>query len=320
MKSVNDHPRRILTVAAGLLLSVGVLLSHRFLPNQASDLSIEAIRSLHGPGFGVVAILILMLVRNGNHRAVAYLKAAAFATVLAGLSEAAQIPGPRDAQFADLLTDALGIVVFLGTVAVFDRSFRDALGKGQRVLLAAVSVSALLATLLPTLWLSYALVHRGQSLPQILRFDAVWERAYSSGNTDRLMVIPSPAEWPVTQGNVAQLVSAGRSGIMLRVYRHPDWSGYAAVSFVAATGGETSRRIAVGIRDIRPSEKSAEARYMAGFNVSRQPTRYRIMFEELRSVSAEREFDIEHVHNLVISDWAAESGVEILVGDFRLER
>lgn len=59
---------------------------------------------------------------------------------------------------------------------------------------------------------------------------------------------------------------------------------------------------------------------MGGFDVSREPTRYRIMFEELRSASAERGFDIEHVHNLVISDWAAESGVEILIGDFRLER
>ena len=118
-------------VAAGLLLSVGVLLSHRFLPNQASDLSIEGIRSLHGPGFGVVAILVLMFVRNGNHRAVAYLKAAPFATVLAGFSEAAQIPGPRNPQFRDLLIDALGIVAFLGPVALFDRSFRDALGKGR---------------------------------------------------------------------------------------------------------------------------------------------------------------------------------------------
>ena len=68
---------------------------------------------------------------------------------------------------------------------------------------------------------------------------------------------------------------------MLRVYPHPDWSGYAAVSFVAATVDETSRRIAVGIRDIGQSERSAEVRYMAGFDVSREPTHYRIMFEEL---------------------------------------
>ena len=89
---------------------------------------------------------------------------------------------------------------------------------------------------------------------------------------------------------------------------------------VAVTVGEASRRIAVGVREIRQSEESEEVRYMTGFDVGREPTRYRILFEELRSASTEREFDIEHVHNLVISDWAAEGGVEILVGDFRLER
>jgi hypothetical protein len=322
MKTESGNTRTLLTVVAGVVLTVAVLLAHRFLPNQASDLAIEAIQSLHGPGFGLVAILvlILLLVRNDNSRVASYLKAAVFAMVLAGLAEAAQIPGPRDAQFADLLTDALGIAGFLGTAAVLDRRIRHTLRRRQRVLLAAVSLPALLITLLPTLWLTSALAHRSLSLPQILSFDKVWERSYSSGNRDRLTVIPVPAGWPLIDGNVAQLVSAGRWGIMLRIDPHPDWRGYSAVSFVAATVGETSRRISVGIRDIRPGRGTAEARYFADFDINEEPSRYRILLEELRSASSEREFDVEYVHDLVISDSHAAIGVEILVGDFRLER
>jgi len=109
MTTANPSTRRIRIVAAGLLLTVIVLLAHQYLPDQISNLAHEAIRSLHGPGFGVVALLMLLLLRDRDRPAVGYVKAAAFAMVLAAVAEAAQIPGPREAEIGDLLTDALGL-------------------------------------------------------------------------------------------------------------------------------------------------------------------------------------------------------------------
>ena len=91
------------------------------------------------------------------------------------------------------------------------------------------------------------------------------------------------------------------------------------MSFMAASVGEASRRVAVGIRDIRPARGTPDVRYFTGFDIGPEPTRYRISLDELSCSSAEREIDIGHVSDLVISDSHNEVGVEVLIGDVRLE-
>jgi len=267
MSESNSRLRRIYSFAAGALLVASVIGAHIILPVQASALDVEAIRSLHGPGFGLVAILALLFFRNGSRPMNAYLIAAACAAILAGLSEAAQIPGPRDAEFNDLLVDAIGIVGFLGIAAFFDPRLRGEVSGQQRVLLALIGVPALLITVLPTLLLSSALVQRSLAFPVILNFEQVLEHAYSSGDEDRLERISAPDGWPADINKVARLRSAGRWGILFRVFPYPDWRGYSAVSFVAASVGEASRRVTVGIRDIRPGRGTPEVRYFAGFEI-----------------------------------------------------
>ena len=127
-------------VIVGVLLTVTVLLAHRYLPSQISHLAHEAIRSLHGPGFGLVALLMMLLLRTVDRPVAGYVKAAAFAMVLAAASEAAQIPGPREAEVGDLLTDALGIIAFLGMAAILDRGIRQTIGTSRVLLLAVISI------------------------------------------------------------------------------------------------------------------------------------------------------------------------------------
>ena len=320
MKITDSQKRQIWTVSAALLLTVIVLLAHQYLPNQISDLAHKAIRSLHGPGFGVVALLIVMLLRRDGRPIVAYIKAAAFSMILAVVAEAAQIPGTREPQLSDLLVDALGILGFLGTAAVFDRGIRSAIGKRRAILLALIGIPALVLTLIPTLWLSYALVMRSQSLPQILSFDETWEQTYSSGLDDGLEIIPAPAGWPAGSGNIARLHSAGRWGLMMHIRPHPDWSDYVAVSFVAATSNEESRRIALGLWGINPGDGTPPGRYYTRAKVGREPARYCILFEDLNKPSSQREFDLAQVYELLVGATEDEIGVELLVDDFRLEK
>jgi len=321
MTTANPSTRRIRIVAAGLLLTVIVLLAHQYLPDQISNLAHEAIRSLHGPGFGVVALLMLLLLRDRDRPAVGYVKAAAFAMVLAAVAEAAQIPGPREAEIGDLLTDALGIFAFLGVAAIFDGVLRSEIAKWQVLLLALVSIPALALTLKPTIWLSYALVKRAQTLPQILSFDEAWEQTYSSGVDGGLEIIPAPDGWPEGSGQIARLHSAGKWGLMLHIRPHPDWSGYAAVSFVAATSNdEELRGIALGLWGINPGNGTPQGRYYTRARIFREPSRYCILFDDVNKPSSQRRFDFTQVYELLVGATKDEVGVEILVDDFRLEK
>jgi len=312
--------QQICKVAAGALLIIGVLLAHLFQPSEASALAAETIRSLHGPGFGVVALIIIKFLRSGGRPTVVYTRAAAFAMLLAVLAEAAQISGPRSAQISDIFVDALGILGFLGTAAILERQFREAIGKPRVVLVLVISIPALVLTVTPTLSLSFALAMRAQVLPQILSFDKGWERVYSSGEDAQLEIVPAPMGWPEGSGNIARLRSAGQWGLMLHIYPHPDWSEYSAVSFVAATTDGESRRIAIGLWGIVPSDGTLPGRYYTTRMVRPVPARYCVSFEDLDKQSIDREFDLTHVYELLLGATEKVTGDELLVDDFRLER
>ena len=320
MNATNEKAQQILKVSAAALIAVIVLLAHLYLPSQASALASETIRSLHGPGFGIVALMIMKLMRRGARSTGAYIRAATFAMLLAVISEAAQIPGPREAQVSDLFIDALGVLGFLGTAAVLDRGVRAEIGKRRIVLLSVISTPALVFTLLPTLWLSYALVMREQALPQVLTFDEVWERAYSSGEGARPELIPAPTGWPEGSGNIARLRSAGQWSLMLHIYPHPDWSQYGGISFVAATTDGESRRIALGFWGIVPGDGTLPGRYYTTKMVGPDPARYCVSFDDLRKSSTDREFDLTHVYELLLGATKYITGEELLVDDFRLEK
>jgi len=311
------HTRAVL---AGAALVIVVLVAHLYMPSEISALASDVIGSLHGPGFGVVALLMLKLARVDDRPLTPYITAATLAMILAGLAEAAQIPGSREAQLSDLIVDATGIVGFLTAAAVFDRRVRDAIGRVWTVLLSLICIPALVLTLTPTLWQAYALAMRSQVMPQILTFDKAWESTYGKGALADFDLIPAPAGWPKDSGNIALLRSAGQYGLMLHIYPYPDWSGYAGVSFVAATTDGESRRIALGLWGIVPNDGTLPGRYYTTKMVGPDPARYCLSFVDVHKSSTDREFDLTHVYELLIGATKHVTGEELLVDDFRLEK
>jgi len=160
---------------------------------------------------------------------------------------------------------------------------------------------------------------RSQALPQILTFDRAWEQAYSAGEESAPKIIPAPAGWPEESGKIACLRSAGQWGLMLHIYPFPDWSAYSALSFVTATTKGESRRIAVGLWGIKPNDGTLSGRYHTTVKIRPDPARYCILFDRLDDSSAERIFDLTHVSEFLLGATNDETGVEILVDDFRLE-
>ena len=306
-------------VLAGILLIAAVLGAHYYMPAQTSALAAEAIRSLHGPGFGIVALLVVRLFRFKDGPLTVYFKAAAVTMLLAVLAELTQIPGPRKAQVEDLVIDALGIVGFLGCAAALDRKVVRAIGRSRAVGLALVGITTLVMSILPTAWLTYALVMRANALPQLLSFDAAWEKTYAYGDAVDYEVIPAPEGWPAGSGNIARLHSAGTYGLMLHLHAYPDWSNYAGVSFIAATTGGETRRIALGLWGLKPGDGSLAGRYYTRTKITPEPVRYCISFSELPQDSSERPIDLRKISELLVGAARNEIGVTVYVDDFRLE-
>jgi hypothetical protein len=311
---------RAIRIGAGMLLTAAVLGAHFYMPSQTSALAAEAIRSLHGPGFGIVALLVFKLGRFTGGTVATYIKAGAATMLLAVLAEAAQIPGGREAQLEDLLIDALGIIGFLGCAAALDRNVLAAVGGPRTVGFALIGIPALIAAVAPTIWLTYALVMREQSMPQLLSFDQAWETTYASGDKADYDVIPAPEGWPEGSGNIARLNSAGDFGLMLHLHSYPDWSGYKAISFVAGTTGGETRRIALGFWGLKPDDGSKPGRYYTQAKIGPVPTRFCIPFEELPDATSERPFDLRYVSELLVGATKNEAGVTLYVDDFRLIR
>ena len=236
------------------------------------------------------------------------------------LSEAAQIPGPRDAEIMDLIIDATGIFGALSVVAIFDVAIRAQLTANQRWIMALLSMLAMTATISPTLWYAYALTARHQALPSLLSFEHAWERVnISQSSHRRVELIASPKDWPTSGQRVAQVAESRRRGDLLSLHPYPNWLDYTSVSFLAASTTETTHQVRVTIRDMRPNQESHSNRFKTSILVGPQPVRYTIRLDDIRDTSVDRIFDLAHIDSIILRASNPGDDVKVLVDDFRLE-
>jgi len=305
-----------------LLLAVVVAAAvtlHRFNPQHWPPLAVDILHSLHGSGFAVLAIAVYWYLQRRFPSHVNYLLAAFVTMAIGVVSEIGQIPGPRDAQFSDLLVDGLGIFGALGVLAAFDSDIRRQISKPTRVLLPALASICLAIACVPSFWLSYALLQQHRTFPQLLTFEHAWERAtFGQTANSRPALVAAPTPWPVPGKTVAHAVEHGRWGIFISLHPKQDWRGYSRLSFVAAS---VSSRFSldIGIKDMAKDGEYHGVRYYKTIWVDTDPQRYDVTFDEILSKPEDRVFDLSLVEAVVLSTSKPGSGAEILVDDFRLE-
>ena len=249
-----------------------------------------------------------------------YLLAGGAAMSIGVISEIAQIPGSRDAQFQDLLVDAIGIFGALGTVAIWDRDIRALLKRRQFVAVAMTGLAALAFSLLPTLWLSYSLLARDSAIPVLLSFEHPWEtNIYAQNNSQLQTVVPAPPDWPMDNSRVLRSVEHGKHGSVLFLYPHPDWRNHSALSFIAASGGDASYDVTVSVRDIKPARGVPSNRYFERVKVGPTPRRVNISFQDIQNSAGERAFDMQHISAVIVSATVPGFQMQLLLDDFRLE-
>jgi len=187
------NPRSLLLVAGALIaLVLGVSL-----PSWPKILGVLN-NAAHAPVFGVVALIILRLIREWRRsvaaRASDYALAFLVAVGVGGLVEVAQAFVGRDASFEDLGTDALGAGCALGLTAAFDRQLWKARTRSTgRAAVAAVGLLAGLGALLPVGQAAIAYTDRAMAFPVVLRFSSSDDLYFISSGTARLSLQPLPA-------------------------------------------------------------------------------------------------------------------------------
>lgn len=294
-----------------LLALVVVIALHRFEPVGYSALAGKILRSLHGPGFAAIAVAVGLGVRDWADGWWRIVLAFAICVSISLLSELSQIPGPRNAEVADLVVDGAGILAGLALVAALDSSLNFGTSPWTRRAVALASALALIAIVMPTLQLIAAISVRNANFPVLLSFESALERElYAGMQTPEPVRVPKPKDWPTDGVMIGNATASGRWGTMLAMAPYHDWKDYKAVSFVVASGNDEPVDIGVMLR-------SNKKNYYRRFTAGPDPRRVRIAFEDI--VAKRPDFDLSDVRTLVVS--AAEPGqpYEVLLDDIRLE-
>jgi hypothetical protein len=302
-----------------VFISALAIAAHLFQPTNWPSLGIDILHSLHGPGFAVLALLILWYLQHQCRSVINYVLAAAIAMGIGLVSEIAQIPGARDAQVIDLVVDGLGIFGVIGVSASLDKNVRQMTPTWARLMLPSAAGVALAVTCVPTLWLGHALIQQKNAFPTLLTFESRWETA-AFGQTPghRPTRVAAPADWPGDGSIVARAVEDGRWGIYLSLYPLPDWRGYERLKFLVASV-DNELDLDMCIRDKYVSKGPPRNQYCKSMQIGPEPREFSIPFSEILSGSQSGSFDFSRVDAVVFS--AAKPGTksEILIDDIRLE-
>lgn len=308
--------------AIGLLaaISAATIAAHLFNPTNWPPLGIDILHALHGPGFSVLALIVLWFLQSQCRSLINYLLAGAIAISIGVISEIAQIPGPRDAQFGDLLVDALGISGGLGVRAAFDKRARAAMGRWTRLALPVAAGAALSVACFPALWYGYALLQQQRLFPSLLVFENAWERATLSQNYGGPPdFVAGPDEWPDPGSSIAYAEEYGRSGIFLSLHPLPDWRGYARLSFTAASATASAFPMAFCILDAKPDKETRRNRFCKDIVLSSTVAEYSVEFSEIEKAMPLRPFDFSRVSSVAFSASNPGAGNALLIDNVRLE-
>jgi VanZ family protein len=309
---------QLLGVAALALLAI--VAAHFFEPHYWSRNAKYFIKTFHAPGFAGVAVVFLIVLRRQGVRRRSYLYAALAAIAAGVVSEVAQIGSTRSADVGDLLRDAIGICGGLGLAAIFDPGLRPRPRGVRLALLVAGTGAALVASFWLTAMSAHALWARNAALPVLATFAQPWERfLYEEAGSATTGRVTRPRSWPATDDDlVLRTTSTGRWNTVLHLRPYPDWRAYGAFSFVAASADGDTHPVNVNIWDIPPPAAGPRNSFNRNIEVTPEPQRFTIRFDQIAEASPERPFDFQHVELVILSVRGDDRGT-LLLDDFRLE-
>jgi VanZ family protein len=311
-------PRPI--VAALCVAMTGALgIAHLYAAEQMSLLPEQLFHSLHGPGFAVVALFVFWSLEAYRSTLANYVYSAGASISIGILAEVAQVPGPRDADIADIVVDAIGACAGLSAAAAFDSRVTQRLGSRFHAIIRIVAVVAVAGVSLPSLWFGYAWIAQNANAAEILTFERPWEHAIiDPRHGERPDVIAAPRGWPLP-GKIGHARESGGDRLLLRVSPYPDWTGYRTLRFFAASGDGAEAELQLTVTDHRLHGESHGVQFTRRIHVDADPAVVTIDLDALRKTADWRPFDSTGVNSIRLNAVSPGRGTTLLFDDFRLE-
>lgn len=307
-------------IAALCVAMTGALgIAHLYAAEQMSLLPEQLFHSLHGPGFAVVALFVFWSLEAYRPTLANYVYSALASISIGVLAEAAQVPGPRDADIADIVVDAIGVCAGLGGAAAFDPRVTQRLGSRLHAVIRIVAVLALCGVALPSLWYAAAWIAQNANRTEILTFQRPWEHAIIDPRDGRRPdIIAAPLGWPFP-GKIGHARESGSDRLLLRVSPYPDWSSYRTLRLTLASGDGSETEVLLTITDHRLRGESHGVQFTRRIPAGPDPSIVTVDLEALRGTADWRPFDITGVNSIRLNAVSPGRETTLMFDDFRLE-
>ncbi len=295
------HSRKIaiafLTAAGALLCAVVVLAE----PPEHTLFWGAVFDAGHPLIFGGFALLVLILLSQWRGRSAGlYLLAFAVSLGLGIATEVLQARWSTDANFGDILRDAIGITAFLLCHAAFDR-------KGRRTGLLLLSGAILFLAYVPVFATFQAYVRRNAAFPVILDLGATWQQQFlKTRNCDILphgFLVFRPGEYP---------------GIIIEE-PFPDWRGWKQLTFRVTSSLPRPVSLVVRIDDIHHNNDYWD-RFNRAFTIEPGDNTISISVADIRDAPKTRKFDLAHIRRIFLFVPAPKESLTLELGKLELEK
>lgn len=297
------------------LCAIAILLGLHFWRLSPDGLWVETfLNSVHVAVFSIVTLLIyaglsLTPALTTRHR---LLVTAAVCLALGAASEAAQISGPRDASFADLALDYLGVAATLLFIAALKSTMR----RSMRLVFSGTGIVLFAVALLPLISVSAAYAWRYSSFPVLVSFDSSFVHTFIRLQHADILIRQTEVK------NVA--VISLRDGPWPGLIVHdlwPDWTGFGTLAIEISVPGSEPLETNIRVHDRlhRNSEQLYSDRFNTTFSLAPGNHTIRVSLEEIRNAPARRAMDLSQIDGLVIFCKRKEKGHAFEIREIRLE-
>lgn len=298
------YARTIALPLIGILLAAVV-----FAPVPGETVWISRLHDFaHGPVFGCVAVLLLVVLRRRQRfaalgRAGQYALAFAGAAALGFLTELAQIPAGGDASWSDAARDLIGAAAFLLAFSVFDA--RDGVRTPERWVRIPTLLIALTLLAYLTMPAARAIIEyheRRSTFPVIADFSLRPDLYFVWPSRVIVDFAPLPDELSGSQGE-----SAARVRFLPQQYAGvnfhepwPDWRGYSTLAMELANPTDRELDLVVRVHDASHNNEISD-RYNRGIKLpARTRETFRFPLEEIRRAPKGRTMDMERIRGVVV--------------------
>jgi hypothetical protein len=284
---------------------------------------------VHGPVFGLVAMATLRTIgahpsMSGRRAGTRTLIAFAVTAGIAAASEIAQIPGPRDASFEDLIVNFVGAATALALVRRHEVRSPDL--AHQRLALGLASLTGSLFLLAPLLPAAVAYGIRYQQLPDLVRFhgprlDAI-DTYFIVDSPVHPAFLNLPDRWRKPDDPASMKVPLPPilwPGLSLDE-PYPDWRAYSSLLLDLTNPGDRPLELSLRIHDVRHDHEYSD-RFNWRITLPAQSREtIRVPLAAVRDAPRGRQMDLEHIAGLLLFRTGPERADVVYVTRITLEK